>query len=369
MSATAAPAGLDGLVFDRTDELGAEVHEQVVFCHDRDTGLKAIIAIHDTTLGPALGGTRIYPYASEADALTDVLRLSRGMTYKSAAAGMDLGGGKAVIIGDPARIKTRELLLAYGRFVDTLGGRYVTAADVGSTADDLDIVAEATRHVVGKNTGGSGDSGYSTAYGVFCAMRAAAEHRYGPGGLAGRTVGVEGVGKVGSRLVALLSAAGVDRILVADTYQPAVDQLTSTLGHVSAVASILVEDVDVYAPCALGATLTPQHVRDLKAAIVCGAANNQLATADVADELTARDILWVPDYVANAGGVIQVGGELYGKDRDEVEAKIAEIGATTTEILVSAERQGISTRAAADAVVVQRLAARRGESVDSELAR
>ena len=375
MSASASPAtssvaapGLHGLVFDRADELGAEPHEQVVFCQDRASGLKAIIAIHDTTLGPALGGTRIYPYASEAEALTDVLRLSRGMTSKSAAAGMALGGGKAVIIGDPARIKTRELLLAYGRFVDTLGGRYVTAGDVGSTAEDLDIVAEATRHVVGKNVGGSGDSGYSTAYGVFCAMRAAAEHRYGPSGLEGRTVGVEGIGKVGSRLVALLSSAGVARILVAEPNQDAVEHLTATLENVRAVPSILTEDVDIYAPCALGATLNGDTVRDLKAAIVCGAANNQLATADVADALQARDILWVPDYVANAGGVVQVGGELYGTPHEEVEAKIAAIGATTTEILTMAEEHGVTTRAAADAVVEQRLAARRAELADSEFA-
>lgn len=361
MSAIAAPARLDGLVFDRTDELGTAAHEQVVFCHDRQSGLKAIIAIHDTTLGPALGGTRIYPYASEAEALTDVLRLAQGMTFKSAAAGMDLGGGKAVIIGDPERIKTRELLLAYGRFIDTLGGRYITAADVGSTAEDLDVVAEVTPHVVGKNAGGSGDSGYSTAYGVFSAMRAAAEHRYGEDGLAGRTVGVEGVGKVGSRLVALLSSAGVERILVADPHQPALDALTSTLAHVRAVPSVLAEDVDVYAPCALGATLTVETVRDLKAAIVCGGANNQLATHDVADELHARGILWVPDYVANAGGVVQVGGELVNASREEVEAKIARIAGTTTEILVHAEELGVSTSAAADAVVEQRLAARRAE--------
>lgn len=361
MSAIAAPARLDGSVFDRTDELGAAAHEQVVFCHDRASGLKAIIAIHDTTLGPALGGTRIYPYASEAEALTDVLRLSLGMTYKSAAAGMDLGGGKAVIIGDPERIKTRDLLLAYGRFVDTLGGRYVTAADVGSTAEDLDVVAEATPHVVGKNAGGSGDSGYSTAYGVFCAMRAAAEHRYGAAGLAGRTVGVEGVGKVGSRLVALLSSAGVERILVADPNQAALDHLTSTLAHVRAVPSILAEDVDVYAPCALGATLTAESVRDLKAAIVCGGANNQLATHDVADELQARDVLWVPDYVANAGGVVQVGGELTGATREQVETKIEAIAGTTTEILTHAEQLGVTTSAAADAIVEQRLAARRAE--------
>ncbi|GAB2978222.1 Glu/Leu/Phe/Val dehydrogenase dimerization domain-containing protein [Nocardioides montaniterrae] len=350
-----------GSVFDRRDELASAAHEQVVFCHDRASGLRAIIALHDTTLGPALGGTRIFPYASEADALTDVLRLSQGMTSKSAAAGMELGGGKAVIIGDPAVIKTRELLLAYGRFIDGLGGRYVTAGDVGSTADDLDVVAESTRWVVGKNKGGTGDSGYSTAYGVFCAMRAAAEHRYGEAGLAGRTVGVEGVGKVGARLVGLLAAAGVARIVVSDPNELAVAQLTSTLADVRAVPAAIDQDVDVYAPCALGASLTPDTVANLRADIVCGAANNQLLTHDVDGLLHQRGILWVPDYVANAGGVVQVGGELYGHSRDEVEAKIGAIGATTREILAMAEDLGTTTGAAADAVVEARLAARRAE--------
>ncbi|MCL2543289.1 MAG: valine dehydrogenase [Nocardioidaceae bacterium] len=351
-----------GSVFDRTDELASAAHEQVVFCQDRASGLRAIIAIHDTTLGPSLGGTRIFPYASEAEALTDVLRLSRGMTYKSAAAGMALGGGKAVIIGDPAQVKTRELLLAHGRFVDTLGGRYVTAADIGSTAEDLDVVAEATRWVVGKNRGGSGDSGYSTAYGVFSAMRAAAEHRYGPAGLVGRTVGVEGVGKVGTRLVALLANAGVEQIMVSDPDAAAVSRLTSQLADVRAVPAVREEDVDIYAPCALGATLTHVSVADLKADVVCGAANNQLATADVAEDLQHRDVLWVPDYVANAGGVVQVGGELFGATPEEVEAKIDHIAATTTEILEKAEREGVSTGTAADAVVEARLAARRAEA-------
>lgn len=363
MTATDTLVRPTGSVFDRADELSTAGHEQVVFCHDRATGLQAIIAIHDTTLGPALGGTRIYPYASEAAALTDVLRLSRGMTYKSAAASMSLGGGKAVIIGDPAQIKSRELLLAYGRFVETLGGRYVTAGDVGSTADDLDIVAEATRHVVGKNIGGSGDSGYSTAYGVFCAMRAAAEHRYGADGLAGRTVAVEGVGKVGARLVALLAGAGVEQILVADPNEAAVQRLLGAeLAHVTPVASALASDADIYAPCALGATLTHESVRDLRAEVVCGGANNQLATADVADALRARGIVWVPDYVANAGGVVQVGGELIDATREQVDEKVAHIGVTTTEILTRAETLGLTTSAAADMIVEDRLAAARTEA-------
>jgi valine dehydrogenase (NAD+) len=358
-----------GLVFDRTDELATAAHEQVVFCHDRATGLRAIIAIHDTTLGPALGGTRIHAYASEAEALTDVLRLSQGMTAKSAAAGMELGGGKAVIIGDPATIKSRDLLLAYGRFVDSLGGRYVTAADVGSTADDLDVVAEATRWVVGKNKGGTGDSGYSTAYGVFCAMRAAARHRFGQGGLAGRTVGVEGVGKVGARLVGLLAAAGVERILVSDPDTEATAHLAANLAAVAVVPSVIDADVDVYAPCAMGGTLTAASVAALRAPVVCGAANNQLLTHDVADLLHARGVLWVPDYVANAGGVVQVGGELYGHSHDEVEAGIEAIGHTTDEVLTTAEDLGISSSAAADAVVEARLAARRAELGRQEMGR
>jgi len=367
-AATATPAAAAptasrpaGLVFDRADELATAAHEQVVFCHDRATGLRAIIAIHDTTLGPALGGTRIHPYTSEAEALTDVLRLSQGMTAKSAAAGMELGGGKAVIIGDPRTVKTRELLLAYGRFVDSLGGRYVTAGDVGSTADDLDVVAEATRWVVGKNNGGTGDSGYSTAYGVFCALRAAARHRFGQGGLAGSSVGVEGVGKVGARLVGLLAAAGVERILVSDPDAAATARLAGNYAAVEVVPSVIDADVDVYAPCALGATLNPDSVAALRARVVCGAANNQLLTHDVADLLHARDVLWVPDYVANAGGVVQVGGELYGHSRETVERGIEAIGHTTDEVLTTAEDLGITTAAAADAVVEARLAARRQE--------
>lgn len=372
-TATSAPAAPEppasrpaGLVFDRSDELATAAHEQVVFCHDRASGLRAIIAIHDTTLGPALGGTRIHPYASEAEALTDVLRLSQGMTAKSAAAGMELGGGKAVIIGDPRTIKTRELLLAYGRFVDSLGGRYVTAADVGSTADDLDVVSESTRWVVGKNAGGTGDSGYSTAYGVFCALRAAARHRFGQGGLAGATVGVEGVGKVGARLVGLLAAAGVERILVSDPDTEATARLAGNYAAVEVVASVIDADVDVYAPCALGATLTPGSVTALRARVVCGAANNQLLTHDVADLMHARDVLWVPDYVANAGGVVQVGGELYGHSRETVERGIEAIGHTTDEVLTTAEDLGITTAAAADAVVEARLAAGRAEAATQE---
>lgn len=342
------------LVFERHDELGSAGHEQVIFCQDKDTGLRAIIAIHDTTLGPALGGTRMYPYRSEADALRDVLRLSLGMTCKSAAAGLDLGGGKAVILGGQER-KTRDLLHAYGRFVQALGGRYYTAADVGTTAEDLDVIAESTPYVVGTNIHGSGDSGGSTAQGVFYAMRAAAERVFGPDGIAGRTIGVEGAGKVGSRLVDLLAAAGAGLIVVSDPDPGAMERVTARHAGVIRSASVIDADVDIYAPCALGGTLTRESAARLRATVVCGGANNQLSDHSVAGELLRRGITWVPDYIANAGGVIQVGSELADASPDEVQKKVSGIGDTVTEVLTRAKAAGETTSAAADRVVAERL--------------
>ncbi|GAA3526131.1 Glu/Leu/Phe/Val family dehydrogenase [Nocardioides daeguensis] len=345
-------------VFDRSDELAEAGHEQVVFCRDDATGLRAIISIHDTTLGPALGGTRFHPYRSEDEALTDGLRLAQGMTFKAAAAGMALGGGKAVIIGDPAELKSPDLLRAYGRFIERLGGLYVTAADVGTTSADLDVIGETTRHVVGRgeHTGGSGDSGLSTATGVFHAMRAAARHVWGVDGLRGRTVGVEGAGKVGSHLVRLLVEEGA-RVAVADPCDTAVERLRVAHGaDVRRLASVVNAAVDVYAPCALGATLTPATVAGLRARLVCGAANNQLATSDVDDLLTERGITWVPDYVANAGGLIQVGGELWHRTPEEVADQVRRVGDTAEQIVVGAAAEGTSTGAAADRLVRARLA-------------
>ena len=355
MTLTAAPAEPVDLVFERTDELGSAGHEQVVFCRDEATGLRAIIAIHDTRLGPALGGTRFYPYASEAEALTDVLRLSQGMTHKAAAAGIALGGGKAVIIGDPDSIKTPELMAAYGRFVDTLSGRYFTAADVGTTAQDLDAVATATRYVVGHN-GGSGDSGFSTAYGVFSAMRATAEHRWGPDGLKGRTVGVEGIGKVGTHLVALLLEEGAD-VVVADASEAALARIVEQHPTVTTRATVLDAPVDVYAPCALGATLTPGSVDAIRASIVCGAANNQLLDSSVAPLLQQRGITWVPDYVANAGGLIQVGGEIWDRTPEEVRGNVAAIATTVRAILTRSDESGRLPSEVAAEIVAERLAA------------
>lgn len=350
-----APSPSAELVFERTDELSTAGHEQVVFCRDEASGLRAIIALHDTRLGPALGGTRFYPYASESAALTDVLRLSQGMTHKAAAAGIALGGGKAVIIGDPATTKTPDLLRAYGRFVDTLSGRYFTAADVGTTAEDLDVVATTTSYVVGTNSG-SGDSGFSTAYGVFSAMRAAAEHRWGPEGLRGRTVGVEGIGKVGTHLVTLLLDAGA-RVSVADPSADSVARLVGRHPEVAVLASVRDAALDVYAPCALGATLTPASVAALQAAVVCGAANNQLLDSSVAGLLQGREITWVPDYVANAGGLIQVGGEIWKRSPEEVRAEVGTIADTVRTILDRSAAGGRTPLDVAAEVVAERLAA------------
>ena len=354
MTIAPAPEHADH-AFETTDVLGTASHEQVVFCRDQASGLQAIIALHDTRLGPALGGTRFYPYASETDALTDVLRLSEGMTSKAAAAGLALGGGKAVIIGDPATRKTPDLLRAYGRFVDSLAGRYFTAADVGTTADDLDIVGSSTEFVVGNNSG-SGDSGFSTAYGVFSAMRAAAAQLWGSAGLSGRTVGVEGVGKVGTHLVGLLLGEGA-RVVVADPSSASIERLLAIHPTVTVRHAVRNAAVDVYAPCALGATLTPESVPELRAKLVCGAANNQLLTPAVATLLHERDITWVPDFVANAGGLIQVASEIWQRSPEQVRTEVAAIGGTVSDILVRSQAGGGLPSQVADRIVTERIAA------------
>ncbi|MEV4204517.1 Glu/Leu/Phe/Val dehydrogenase dimerization domain-containing protein [Nocardia salmonicida] len=343
-------------VFGRSHELSARAHEQVVFCEDDRSGLKAIIAIHSTALGPALGGTRFYPYADESAALQDVLRLSWGMTYKAAAAGVDLGGGKAVIIGDPATMKSEELLAAYGRFVETLGGRYITAGDVGTNTDDLDVIGRHTRHVTGRSVGagGSGDSARLTALGVFHAMRSGAEFVWGAPTLAGRTVGVEGVGKVGRELTALLLADGAE-VCVTDVNEAALARITDELPAVRLLSTVSTAPVDVYAPCAMGATLTAASAATIEAKLICGAANNQLATPEIEQALTERGIIWVPDFVANAGGLIQVAGELRAASLAEVEAEVADIYPRCREIIAAAVTEGIGTGAAANRFAERRL--------------
>jgi len=342
--------------FDRQTVMGAP-HEQVIFRRDERSGLRAIIAVHLTGLGPALGGTRFYPYRSEFAALDDALRLSEGMTFKAAAAGLALGGGKAVIIGDPSADKTPELLRAYGRFVDSLNGRYITAADLGTTAEDMDAIGTATAHVVGRTerAGGSGDTGWSTAYGVFQAMRAAAAVAWGTSEMAGRIVGVEGAGKVGFHLIGLLVEADAD-VIVTDPAGAAVRRVRAAYDNVRVSLAVIENDVDVYAPCALGSTLTLASAAALQAKVVCGAANNQLKDRTVAQTLSQRGVVWVPDYLANAGGLIQANGERLGKSAHDVRADIAALSSSVTEVVIEAERSGTTTAEVADAMVRRRLA-------------
>ena len=336
-------------------------HEQVVLCQDRASGLKAVIAIHNTALGPALGGTRFHAYASEEEALLDALNLSRGMSYKNALAGLDHGGGKAVIIGDPELIKTDELLLAYGRFVASLGGRYVTACDVGTYVADMDVVARTNEWTTGRSpeNGGAGDSSVLTAYGVFQGMRASAQHLWGDPTLRDRKVGIAGVGKVGHHLVEHLLQDGAE-VVVTDVRAGAVDRILDRHPRVTAVADtaalIRTEGLDIYAPCALGGALSDETVPALTAKVVCGAANNQLAHPGVEKDLSDRGILYAPDYVVNAGGVIQVADELHGFDFDRCKAKAAKIFDTTLSIFARAKADGIPPAAAADRIAEARMA-------------
>jgi valine dehydrogenase (NAD+) len=333
-------------------------HEQIVFCSDPDSGLRAIIAIYSTALGPALGGTRFYPYADEAAALEDVLRLSRAMAYKAACAGLDLGGGKAVIIGDPARDKTEALLRAYGRFVQSLGGRYYTACDVGTGIDDMDVIARECRFVTGRSAayGGAGDSAVLTAFGVVEGMRAAAEQVWGTACLHGRRVGVSGVGKVGRRLIEHLVAEGAS-VVMADVEHAVVDQVRGTHPEVetATVDELPALPMDVFAPCALGAVLTDQLVQSLQAKVVCGAANNQLAHPGIDKLLHDRHILYAPDYVVNAGGLIQVADEIDGYSEQRARSRARQIFETTRLVLALAKREGIPPGQAADRFAGQRM--------------
>jgi valine dehydrogenase (NAD+) len=335
-------------------------HEQVVFCHDEASGLKAIIGIYSTVLGPALGGTRFYPYASEAAALDDVLALSKGMAYKNALAGLDLGGGKAVIIGDPQTLKSEALLRAYGRFVQSLGGRYITACDMGTYVQDMDVVARETKFVTGRSPedGGAGDSSVLTAYGVYQGMRASAEHLWGVPELAGRRVGVAGVGKVGHLLVRHLVEAGA-RVVISDVSERALDRTRAAYPDVevaSDVDALIGSELDVFAPCAMGGVLTDETVAALRAHIVCGAANNQLAHPGVDKLLADRGILFAPDYLVNAGGVIQVDDERHGFDFARAERKTAAIFDTTKAVYELADADGVPPAAAADRLAERRMA-------------
>jgi valine dehydrogenase (NAD+) len=335
-------------------------HEQVVFCQDRQSGLRAIIAIYSTALGPGLGGTRFYPYPDESAALADVLRLSKAMAYKNALAGLDLGGGKAVIIGDPATDKTEPLLRAYGRFVESLNGRYITACDIGTYSEDMDVVARECRFVTGRTVpnGGAGDSSVLTAFGVLQGMRACAEYLWGGTSLSGRTVGIEGVGKVGHRLAGHLLEDGA-KVVIFDTSPAAVERVVASHPEVRVAASraeLVSARLDVYSPCALGGGVDDATVGQLSARIICGGANNQLAHPGVEKLLADRGIVYAPDYLVNAGGVIQVADELHGFSFERAEANAARILATTRRILVTADADGVPPAVAADRLAERRIA-------------
>ena len=334
-------------------------HEQVVYCQDADSGLKAIIAIYSTALGPALGGTRFYPYANETDALADVLNLSRSMAYKAALAGLDLGGGKAVIIGDPRTIKTEALLRAYGRMVQSLNGRYYTACDVGTFSPDMDIIAKESAYVTGHTVehGGAGDSSVLTAFGVFQGMRAAATHVWGASSLEGKTVGVAGVGKVGKHLVGHLLEDGAN-VVVTDVDAAAVATLQASFPAIKVVDNtdaLVHETLDVYAPCALGGALSDEVVDRLSAKIVCGAANNQLAHEGIEKRLEERGITYAPDYCVNAGGLIQVADELEGFSFGRAKVRAEKIYDTTFDVLERAKTEGVPPSIAADRIAEQRM--------------
>ncbi|HVF06591.1 MAG TPA: Glu/Leu/Phe/Val dehydrogenase [Frankiaceae bacterium] len=334
-------------------------HEQVVFCQDPASGLKAIVAIYSTALGPALGGTRFYPYATEDDALHDVLNLSKAMAYKAACAGLDLGGGKAVIVGDPARDKSEALLRAYGRFVQSLNGRYFTACDVGTYVQDMDVISRECSFVTGRSPehGGAGDSAVLTAYGVFQGMRAAADATWGAPTLRGRRVAVQGVGKVGHHLVEHLIADGAS-VVVADVNPEAVARVTGAHPEVDYVDvdALVSQAMDVYAPCALGGALNDETVQVLQAQIVCGAANNQLDHPGIEKVLADRGVLYAPDYVVNAGGLIQVADEIEGFNFDRAKAHAAKIYETTKCIFAIAQDEGVPPAVAADRFAERRMA-------------
>ena len=344
-----------------------DAHELIVFGHDAATSLRAIIAIHSTALGPAAGGCRMWPYATTADAVCDALRLSRGMSYKNALAGVPFGGGKAVIIGESRQAKTPQLFEAFGRLVDSLGGRYLTAGDLGTTSADMASVARATRHVAGLGRApgeAGGDPGPKTALGVYLGIKAAVRFRLGRQDLHGLTVAVQGVGGVGYHLCGLLAGAGA-QLRVADVRAAAVQRVCEEFGaRAVPVEEVLAEEVDVLAPCALGAVLSAQSIPRLRARIIAGAANNQLAPGQDGQALQAAGILYAPDYVINAGGIISVSRELHGGATEEqVIADIQGIPARLTEVFERARRENRPTNAVADQMARELLTGRRRKRV------
>ena len=344
-------------------------HETVAYFDDKATGLKAIIAIHSTALGPACGGTRMYPYANGDEATIDVLRLSRGMSYKSAIANLPLGGGKAVIIGDPATDKTEARLLAYANAINALGGRYITAMDVGVAPKDMPIIARGTKHVAGYDQSGKtgGDSGPATALGVFVGLKAAVKHRLGVDTTKGLTVAIQGLGKVGMSLAEKLHVEGA-KLVVADMNADAVKLAAEKFGA-KAVSTddIVTANCDVLSPNALGAILNERAIPKLKARVVAGAANNQLARDEDGAALKARNVLYAPDYVINGGGIIRVAGQIFGWNDAEIDRRVVAIGATLEQIFRRSDTEGRPTSLITDRIAEERMAnAKKGTAKAAE---
>lgn len=335
-------------------------HEHVLFCQDQATGLKAIIAVHNTTLGPSLGGTRMWNYATESEALVDVLRLSRGMTYKSSLAGLNLGGGKAVIIGDSRTQKNEAMFRRFGKFVNSLGGKYITAEDVGITTREIEWVKMETDYVAGlpEYRGGSGDPSPVTAYGVYMGMKAAAKTQFGTDSLSGRKIAVQGVGSVGRYLVDHLIKEGA-QVTITDIFEDSIRRVSSKHSvNVVAPDAIYGIDMDIYAPCALGATVNDQTLEQLKCSIVCGAANNQLKNEQLHGEaLRERGILYAPDYLVNAGGIINCYWEVIGYNRDAAMSQAEQIYTTTENVLKASAEKGLPTYQIANEMAEARIAA------------
>ena len=345
-------------------QLSFDNHEQIVFCNDKDTGLKAIIGIHNSVLGPALGGTRMWNYANEWEALNDVLRLSRGMTYKSAITGLDLGGGKAVIIGDAKTQKTPELMRKFGEFVHSLSGRYITAEDVGMETKDMDIVNDVTPYVTGisESRGGSGNPSPVTALGVYMGMKAAAKYKFGSDNLEGKKVLVQGIGHVGETLVDYLAKEGA-LVQISDINETRLDEVSKKYGAtIFRGSNLYTAEVDIYAPCALGATINDETVHKIQAKIIAGAANNQLADENVHGPiLMQRGILYAPDFLINAGGIISVNSEIAKYDHTETLRRTENIYNTTLEIFDYAVANNLTPQKAAMALAEIRIENRKKE--------
>ncbi len=345
-------------------QISFDNHEQIVFCNDKESGLKAIIGIHNTVLGPALGGTRMWNYASEWEALNDVLRLSRGMTYKSAISGLDLGGGKAVIIGDSKKDKSPELIKAFAKYVHSLSGRYITAEDVGTTTPDMDLIHTITPHVTGisESLGGSGNPSPVTAYGVYCGLKAAVKFQSGSDDLSGKKVLVQGIGNVGETLVKHLVESNAI-VYITDINAERVEEVAKKYNaNIFTGEDLYSADVDVYAPCALGATINDDTINRIKAKVIAGAANNQLAVEQVHGKiLKDKGIVYAPDFLINAGGIINVFGEIAKYGSDEAIRRTENIYNTTLDILNYAKEQNITSHQAAMMKAEQRIEAKKNE--------